>query len=452
MEDTEAQKILEQMVEQDKKDTKNAFWSGTQAIVVVSVLILAAPYIAGFFNINLWWVPWLYPLILPLTVFAVLYLIWSKYDIHCFFLGEGYCVSLEVGGKVTAILMRKTGYCFGPNWEVVRETQDWKEHPDYNLWNPTRFHIQGLYILFNPFEYVRHSPRIWWKVVDKKPVRRIKIIKRVSLNRYPFYERVDDAEDIGKNPIDNEVMVDGMITNPFTVMYGVNDWLNFKSEYTASSMGNYFKTKTIDEIIEDPRPIGNQIYDFMKGPLSADPKDTVCEDNTMAFLKRAKIVLGFQISQILNLSFEGGDKETKEAMNRRAIALLKLEAEKVNADIEAYQSFGPFWKNLSIATGSNIEDLQKEYTKNPEEFNKKHAVVLRMAFTLTREKMEMNSGALRRLIIDGIEGSGDSGDPSKAILALAAERLADGSVSASRKGKNKSKKDAEEDEEECPYR
>jgi hypothetical protein len=453
-----AEKILEQKVEQNERNMKNAFMQGMGIIIGVSILTFIVPYITNlFFHINTGWLPWLLPIILLLTTFMVLYVIWGKHDVHCFFLREGYCLSLEVGGEVTAFLMKKTGYCFGPNWEVVEKTKRWEAHLDYEKWNPTRLKIFGLYILLNPFEYVNHMPRIWWKAVDKKPVKRIEVIKRLSLNLYPFYEKSDNAEDIKKGQIDNDAAIEGTITNPFTVMYRVNNWADFKSSYINAAMVGYFKTKTIDQIVEDPEPIGNQIFNFMKGVIPVDPKvceqlgdseirKKLCDDNTTDFLKKMKTVFGFKISQVLNFNFEGGDEETKKAMKEMSIRGLQLDAEKINASIEAYKIFGPFWANLSVLTGKDSASLQEEYRGKPEEFEKKYNSMLSRAYVLTRERMEMKSGALSRHIFDGLGGSSKDGDSIKALIALATARLGDeNGVSSKKAGKKK------DNEEECPY-
>lgn len=426
--DEAAEKLLEQLVEQDKKEMSSAFSKG-MFIIVLSFLTIFIPSIANrFFNTDIGWFIIIYPFLVLAMIFIVLYKIWAPVDVHSFFLEEGKCLSLEVGGEVTAIIMRKKGYCFGPGWEVIEETDQWKKDPDYKKWNPTRFHLQGMYILFNPFEYVKHIPRIWLKSVNKKPVQRVKVIKRLSLNPYLFYEEVDDAEDSKKAPIDYKFATEGTITNPYIVIYKINDWVNFKSDYVTSATTNYFKTKTIDQII-GLKSYSSQIFDYMK---SSDSENV---------LDRIKNVLGLRVSQILTIEFNGGDEETKEAMKRKAIALFNLDAEKINASIEAYKTFGPFWENLSIVTGKSIEDLQKEYAADAPAFEKKYEIMLSRAFLLTREKMETKSGAFSRHVFEGLGGDSNkdsNGDATKAILALVLTKLGEQSKGSSKKdGKSK---------------
>jgi len=476
---TKAEKIAREKIEQDKREMYEATKAGIEFFIKGEIAILAILsviiYFAGVRDELIFIVILLLLSIIPSIVpfFLMLYYKWGPKDVHCFFLREGYCASIMEGEKVKFMVMRKRGYCFHYDWVVVLETEEWRNHKDYGKWNDLMTPFWGLYILWNPFEYVDHAAKMWIKSENNQPVLRIEVLKRLSLKAYPFYEEATLAEDMEGAQVNMNGTIEGTITRPFIVLYMVNKWANFKSSYMSAGFAGFVKTTTFVEMTKNRKLIGNMIYDFLNDPFSVNQemmdrvnKDikegrfgsserlpSVLQDNVKAFLNKMDEGFGFKISQILIHQIELTDKKTQEAMAERAIQEMKLRAAELKAMVEAYGTMGGFVASVAVVTGKEITEIKEEYNEDPDSFEAKYKPMLTRVLDLTKQKMATDANSYNRtdVNLNGSDGNSigkDSTDASiKTILALVARDLSKNNSSGGSKGSSgaSSKDDGEKE-------
>lgn len=374
--------------------------------------------------------------------FLVSWFVWGPQDvwIGCF-VAEGYCAYLEVGGKISRIIVRRKGYCLDPEGFIVPETEEYMKTSEYKRLN-NHLNILNFYFFWPLFfEKVSYTSQVWEKVKGKEVITRVEVLRRISVRPYPFYDRTDNAEDKERLKTSLGAMVEGTIVHPFLARFGSSNWLEMKSNYMSGGFDGFIKKFTLSELMKNKKILGNMIFDYLldvehdPSQAESDKQKEVAEKilnslrdqelkdrylNATNFLEKLEIVFGIKITQIIVKDIEGSDDEINKALQAKEIARLQYEATVVNTAAKAFETGGRFVGNLASLTGMSTEDVQEKLRDTgPDAFNKG---IVACATWLTDNSMLLDEKALSRI---EVKGAGVHETPSfpDAIMAMVARDL-----------------------------
>lgn len=312
-------------------------------------------------------------IIFPLFYFLVVYFIWGRKDIGGVFVKEGYVAILTSGsGKAERPIINTRDKALNKKWEVVSASSPDAFYKDRSIF--------GLHLFIPFFEGIYSQDMRWrkWDDLLRNVIPRVETVRQFSIMDYPIFVDAIKVEDKERNSLN-------LYTAPITRMLHVyqtlfeitTDWHVLLAAELQGAYNAFIKSKSLDELIVDKKSLSALLYDFLKEYIPVvefiDPE----EEKYNKFLNRILRKYGIILPDILVIDIEGADKETREAIKAKALAILQAEAIKVMAGAErgkiAEIARAPYisaMANFTMHTGITEEKLQQAFQENTPEYQR----------------------------------------------------------------------------------
>lgn len=368
------------------------------------------PFFIGFFiilavaTLCIFFSSWLlFTVILPASVFLVLWFIWAPAMIIGIFIPEGYCVIITKGqesGQFVKAMIKYRGYIINDNFEIVEGSE--KDNKT-GFWN--RSHL-GMNFYLWPFNKV-YTYTLEWKQFthDERVIKRKELLYNVLLKPYIYYIDIKKAEDKDKVPQNMGVIVEMEPANVYKAIFRIQNWYRAVSNSIISDLRDFIRTKSYEELINSQ---GASLNKMIWDRISAS-----------GLIEEMEKKYGIRIIKLAVVEIDPADEEYSRSTLRAIIAQKNQDAIKIEAQSKiierSAESMGLVMKTFAISIGKKEEEIAADYNKDPEAFEKKYGKRFADCLDLTQREMALNKGRFIDVRTDaaGVKG-GDS------LLALIA--------------------------------
>lgn len=376
-----------------------------------------------------WWA--LASIIISIILFILIYLlvvyfIWGPVRIGGVFPSEGYIAVITRGGTAHRPVINSKGRALTEG----TDNQDLKDRWRVVNANDPRAHYKtknfyGLY-LFIPFLEGVYEHNMHWRKWDNTKeiaVDRNELLWQTSIMDYPHYIDKLKAEASQRGSVNIRTIVVMRMEGAYDALFSTaSEWIDIVGPELEGAYNAFIKTKTIDDLIVDKKSLSAMLYEFLETykPVIEYNADN---DDKNYFFNRIRYKYGIIISYIEVIDIEGADKETKEAIKAKNLAILQAEAINVLAEAEQNRisiiAVAPIKSALNAftdMTGISEKELKRIFKEDPDKYHKEYEPVLNRLIEVAID--QVYSGRNQRYVFtsNGSKG-GVAGTTFEAVIA-----------------------------------